>query len=253
MTTETLRTLNDEGVGRFADFLNRLRTGGNSPLPNDLLNNPDTSNELPMAVSVERKPGGLLFSNRFAFGSYLCERLAALDSRSISRNSGLWTWLALYYFDQLCLPDKNGVRRPLANEAYVLAKEFKFDSYYRHLVRTAWLAVLEHGNKSKVLLLPPGQPKGSPLGQRGEIIEQLAARQSMFGSQTIVSAAYKLYFDEETERPRRGSGGAGAGSPRRLALITQQLDLTFDLRACDVDRFIKLLPKEFNRWRQAEG
>jgi hypothetical protein len=86
-------------------------------------------------------------------------------------------------------------------------------------------------------------------GSRSEIFEQLAARQDILGNETVVAGAYRLYFDPKEQRPKQGSGGKGAGSPRRLSAVVQQLDLTYDLRDCSVEQFLALLPTEFDRFR----
>jgi len=250
--TDIVRVLTDAGIARFAAYLASIRTGETGPVPLELLADPVTSASLEANIEVERMASGKPFVDRYEFGIYLREQLKKIDHRSISRNYGLWTWLALYYFDQLCAVEVDGARKPRADEAYILAREFKYDSYYRHLVRTAWLAASEHNDFSRVLLVPAGKPGATPLGQRGEIIEQLAGRQSIFGSSTIIEGAYRLYFDSEKGRPKRGAGGSGAGSPRRLALVVQQLDLTYDLRASTAQQFLGLLPKEFDRWHSNE-
>jgi hypothetical protein len=65
----------------------------------------------------------------------------------------------------------------------------------------------------------------------------------------LVGAARRLYTDKFTGRPTRGAGAKGSGSPRRLALIANQLALTYDIRDMPTENFLKLLPEEFAaRW-----
>ena len=62
----------------------------------------------------------------------------------------------------------------------------------------------------------------------------------------------KMYFDKDAQKPRRGAGGKGGGSARRLASVARQLELTYDLQDCPPARFLALLPREFKTWvRQA--
>jgi hypothetical protein len=50
--------------------------------------------------------------------------------------------------------------------------------------------------------------------------------------------------------PSRGAGAKGSGSPRRLALIANQLSLTYDIHDMPVNGPMKLLPEEFGtKWR----
>jgi hypothetical protein len=109
-----------------------------------------------------------------------------------------------------------------------------------------WLAVKEHGQHAKVLLITSGG------GVRSDIGEQLGAQQFLFGNRTFIEAAYAMYFDESTQKPRRGAGGKGAGSARRLASIARQLELTYDVPTCGRNGFLCLLPRqEFKRWISA--
>lgn len=242
---EHARVFTARGVDTFRQHLENARHGSLSTVPGELLSGSEYSEELE-SIELELKT----FQDRFQFGRYLADQLSVLDRRAVSRNHGLWTWLAAYYFEQICPPTPDGQRKVFADEAYILPSKYDFQSYYRHLVRTPWLAVNSHGNCARVLLIPAGRSEGAPLARRGEIIEQLASRQALLGNPTVIAAADRLYFDADGNRPRRGTGGSKGGSPRRLALILQQLDLTFDLPACDVDRLLALLPKEFDRWKE---
>jgi hypothetical protein len=87
------------------------------------------------------------------------------------------------------------------------------------------------------------------LYQRGDLIEQFSSRQTIISNPSVMGAVHRLYINPETGRLRRGTGGKTGGSPRRLADVLQQLDLTFDLRASNSADVVSLLPKEFDRWR----
>lgn len=239
--SDLIRILTDEGISQFRQFLDRLRAGSGEPVPYSILASAGTSAALSQGVNVERKS----FSNRFVFGEYVANVLNPLDAREITNSYGLWTWLALYFFETIC-PVIGGKRNVLEDAVYVLDKVFNYQRYYRHLVRTPWLVVGNHGEHGKVMLVMRDK------GTRSEIFEQLAARQEIIGNKTVIAAAYRLYFDPATQRPKRGAGGKGEGTPRRLSAIVQQLDLTYDLRDCTVERFLSLLPAEFNRFANDE-
>jgi len=237
--TDLVRVLNDAGIQHFIHYLAELRAGSKTTPPYGLLTDSATSLPLDDEVPIDRSA----FEDQFAFGKYLSSALSPLDRRRISHDYALWTWLALYFFDHICAPAKDGSRKILETAVYVLEKQFNHQRYYRHLVRTPWLAVLDHGDNAKVLLIT------TTSGSRSDIFEQLTARQGIFGNQTVIAAANALYLDRATGRPKRGASGKGKGSPRRLVSIIQQLDLTYDLRACTVEQFLELLPKEFERFR----
>ncbi|MCZ7657708.1 MAG: hypothetical protein M5U07_07540 [Xanthobacteraceae bacterium] len=218
------------------------------PPPFGILDDPACCDDPGAAIEIERKPGGRKFDNRYVFGRYLQERLLSLDRTRIHRSFGLWNWLSLYYFDQLCPPALDGSRELLATETYLLSAQLKYRQSFRHLVRGPWYAVCEHGENARVLLIHTD--RGSPpLATRGAVFEQLASRQNILNNPTLIAAAQKLYFDERANRAHWGVSGHGPGAVLRFALVVQQLELTYDTRACSVDQLISLLPNEFNEWK----
>lgn len=237
-----VRVLNAEGLIKFAEYLAALRSCPAKAPPFDLLNDGRYSDPFDPEVNVEQR----MFSSAFEIGQHMINLFSDCEDRLISRNHGLWSWLALFYFDQLCKPDASGNRKPLEDAVYLLEDRFSFRRYYRHAIRTPWLAVKEHGEHAKVLLLTSGK------GTRTDIAEQLGAYQHLFANRTIIASAYAMYFDKDQQKPRRGAGGKGGGSARRLASIARQLELTYDLQECTPIKFLPLLPREFKAWvRQA--
>ena len=226
----TLRHFTAAGLSEFSKW---LRSGADGQIARDLLidnafSNPMVESDL---LSVTE------FNNRFEFGVHLVKLLEQFNNREISFDRGLWAWLAAWYFEQLCPRDVNG-RRKLREENTYIPSETRI--YYRHLVRTPWYLVSTHGQASEFLLV-------SPLNEQSYLLDQLASRQFVIASPTLIAAAKRLYTDPKTGRPRRGAGAKGPGSPRRLALIANQLLLTFDIRTMPVDKFMNLLPTEFRR------
>jgi hypothetical protein len=163
---DDLRRLNETGISQFAEYLNEGATGAQ---PLHLLKHPDTSE--PLAVSIKLTPRN--YSNRYEFGRDLTMRLGSLDSATISNDRGLWTWLALYMFEQLCPPGKEGKRKLDKQYRYILSSDYRH--YYRHLVRTPWQLSRDHGPNSRLLLLATNDGP-DPLRRHGDILEQLAAR-----------------------------------------------------------------------------
>ena len=185
------------------------------------------------------------FPDRYAFGNRLVKLLSLFDAHTISYRRSLWAWLAAWYFDQLCEVDRSG-KRLLRNEYRYIPQE---RSYYRHLVRTPWYVISQHGEAAKFLFTAMRTDDPAPLSRQTALLDELAARQFVIASPALFGAAQQLYTDRFTGRPIRGAGGKGSGSPRRLALIANQLALTYDIRNMRTENFLKLLPEEFSvRW-----
>jgi len=233
--SDALRSFNENGLGTFAKWLD---AGAIGRVPRDLLLDDSFSKSLG-AADLHANDS---FKDRYEFGCRLVELLKGLDSRVISYDRGLWTWLAAWYFEQICPTDAESKRVLRKPYVYVLSNA---RLYYRHLVRTPWFLVAKHGENCRYLLTSAsGDP--APLSRQSYLLDQLAARQYVIASPTLVAAANQLYVNQRTGRPKRGAGAKGRGSPRRLALIANQLSLTFDIRDMPVENFMKLLPDEFS-------
>ena len=234
-----LRKLNEEGLHRFSEW---LADGAAGAVPVGLLSDPQTSEPLPVAIFPEQRN----FADRFEFGTYLNQLLAPFDATMISQNQGLWSALAIFWFDQLCPANDEGQRKPKEDYSYILSRDYR--KYYRHLVRSPWFFVREHGDNCKFILLASSQTN-SPLQVSGEILENFAGTsQALLRNRTLIAEANRLYSDPQTGRPRKGTAGKGGGSARRLAQILKQFELTYDAESMLEGKLLKLLPKEFDRW-----
>ena len=237
-----IRRLNGAGIDAFEEW---LLQGAEGDVPRGLLTSPKTSEPLELDIAAKHGP----FHDRQEFGAYLVQLLEPLDPIKLSTDRRLWTWLALYWFDLMCPPFSTG-RKADKSYRYVLSTDYRH--YYRHLVRSPWQLVRDHGENARLLLLPP-QDQPYPLRRHGEILEQLGGRQSVLRSQPLIAEANRLYGSKLTGRPRKGVSGSGRGSVRRLALVLRQFDLTFDVERMGDGHLISILPREFDRWKQPMG
>jgi hypothetical protein len=243
---ENVRTLTEDGARLFREYVDRQRGRGAEPPPIHLLTDEATSAPLGVDVSVEVRN----FASRIEFGRYLAEVFKGVERRRLSRDAGMWNWLALRYFDQLCPPDAKGLRKPMAAGHYVLEGRFAHNRYYRHLVRAAWYAIALHEDDGAVLLTSAGKPTPG-VGQWGDISEQLSGYQDILGSRTAMIVAARLYLDAELGTKRGAASPSGGGSVRRLSMVLRQLAMTHDLRTAAPDAVIAMLPDEFEPFRSA--
>lgn len=231
-----LRRLNNTGILHFANWLDSLRNGGNEPTPVHLLEHSEFSGELEWDVDVEDRD----FRSRYELGQYLVDRLAGCDQRAIQNDAGLWTWLALFWFDRLCPAEPDGSRRPLRNDNYILSDRYR--DHHRHAVRTTWLFVREHGQTVQFVF-------SNPLSKRGEATEQLTARPYFLSCRGLMEAANYLYNDPNRGTWKWGAAGKRPGSFRRFAVVLRQFELTYDLYSMNRDEILSILPaKEFARF-----
>ena len=235
---ELVRALNDEGIQKFEQYLENGAIGG---IPSDLLSDDETSYEPPWTASVERKE----FADRFEFGEYLNTALKDCDQREISHHRDMWTWLALFYFDQLCPADAKGSRKPYKSYRYVYDHNYKY--YYRHQVRTPYALVKDNGQSARVLLR-------APLNRHGELVEQIASRQKIAGCGSVMDAIDGLYYDEELEKAKLGVTTRNRpGVILRLINILEQFETTYDLHSMSGEEILEMLPHEFDKWEPPEA
>jgi len=236
----TARVLTDTGIQNFREYLVRLRGGDTAAPPRELLDAPDSSAEFHVPVEIEHRS----FASRLDAARYLFGKLGGKGQ--VDYNSGLWSWLALFYFDQICPPLENGKRQAGEEARYIPGT--RSWRYYRHLLAGPFRVYKLHRECAKVLL-------SGPLDKPGDFMEQLASRQELITNPAIVGAAAHLYFDEKNQRPKRGAASTKRkpGTLRRFVDLVQQLDLTYDLYSMQPAELVQLLPKEFDVWRSPES
>ena len=170
--------------------------------------------------------------------------LDALGNMSLSdllSRSGLWAWLTFISRDQLFPRDAQGKRKVGEMHRWYPSDPSDWQKGQRHLLRMPVQLLHSLGDDSDHLLC--SHPSVLP-----EIREQLTSQQDMFNP-VFQRVARSLYFDDSNRRLRRGAGGKGRGSPRRLAKVRQQLDVTWDLEDLDSESILAMLPSEFDRYK----
>lgn len=235
-----LRILNESGLEEAVTILNRLRSGELSAVPLTFLESDEHSTLLAAEIRQLKKNE---IENRWQFGVWLYQQLQSLDQESLILEPGLWTWLAFCLFNTIC---PEGVRgRKIAEDAKYILRRDDYRKFYRHLVSGPYFMIRAHINQPAAVKAILATRPDSP----GEVYEQLASRQQIVTSRAAMETATELYWDEQSQYLRRGAGGSGPGSARRLASVLKQYELTYDLNAITSTTLTSMLPKEFARFR----
>lgn len=235
-----LRRLNSNGLERLGAFLGSLKTDTPQPVPVEILTLPDTSEDIGVAIEIDPRT----FGSRLEAARYLDGKLSGSGLRGIERDIGIWAWLALYYFEQLCPADRLGQRDPGEYARYLLEPK-KAWRYYKHLLAGPYLIYRAHrDNPNRAMALLSG-----PVHHLTEFVNQLAPRQETVTNKAILQAITDLYIDQDSGEPKRGARTKGPGGPRRLATVMNQLDVTWDLYAVSTESFLQCLPREFDRFK----
>ena len=235
-----LRRFNGDGVSAFATYRARLALEPNLPPPVLLLEDPAFTELVPNEVEVPKRS----FETRLDAGRFLSELLEHSGVAVPERDRGLWTWLTLFYFDEVCPADGNGNRDP-QDEARLLPLLDNHQRFYRHLLLGPFLIVRAHrDNPERAIAM-----LCSSLWKPGEIVEQLASRKELVTNRGVTELASQLYYDPAKKSFKRGAGSNVRGAARRSAALLNQLDLTFYLYGMSAEELLALLPKEFDRFR----
>lgn len=231
-----IRKLNEYGCNEFTRYIFRLRDGSIENFPEWMLTHADTSEEIPDDIEI----GTPAFGSRYEMGKYLTDLFEGAEFQKYIGDRGFWSWLGLYWFEQLCPLKRDKQRNASMPYNYVLSNDYKHR--YRHAVYITWQLVSRYSTDSRFLLC-----KEMPV--RGELIEQLMARQDILSMSGVMKLASWLYTNSETGHFKKGAASRKTGGcVSRFISFLQQLELTYDLYMISPDELQKLLPSEFNRF-----
>lgn len=235
--SKRVRQLTEDGVESFRQYLHALRMDGTLPPPYELLEDNQTSAAVRGVAVVEN----IHLGRRLDAARYLVRILENLDPNEYENNS-MWSWLSLFYFDQLCPENSKGLRKPGKDYRYIPTSEFR-GGRHRHLLKIPFSLYRLHAEKARILL-------SNEIDKPGDFNEQISNRQNLVASVAVMEALELLYLDEEKGCPKRGVIDKGKvltkpGSLNRFWHILNQLQLTYDLFSLTGTEVFDLLPGEF--------
>src|SRR5690242_9921669 len=99
-----LHRFNSDGIGEFVGYRASLAVDPTLPPPVELLEDPALTELVLGDVEVANRS----FANRLEAGEFLNQLLDTANVRTPERDAGLWSWLTLFYFDEVCPADGNG-------------------------------------------------------------------------------------------------------------------------------------------------
>jgi hypothetical protein len=236
-----LRKFTDNGIDRFRSYLADLRNGSAAPPPFDLLEDSTSSEPVDGEIRIENRP----FATRLDLARYLDLTLVDIETDGIESDVHLWSWLSLYYFDQVCPREKAGRRKPGRDYRHILEPGYRYG--HNHLLAGPYLVYTIHNlgdDLSRLLLCTPPDSEST-------FHHQLAQRQSIITNKGLMEAATFLYYADRRGRPKRGALARNqAGTVFGFIDVIQQLDLNYDLYSMTGEEVLQLLPAEFDRWKE---
>lgn len=236
------RRLTQSGIEQFDAFLTSLRDHPHADAPLDLLTESAASEPIDVEIEAEVRR----FRSRLEVAEYL-SRLLRLDTSALRMDAGFWSWMALFWFESLC-PTVRDRWNP-GNRYHWLADLDDPGKACRHVLAGPFQIYRAHrDDPRRAMSLLCGSPT-----QPGPLVQLIASRPSLVTCNAVVGVATRLYYDAANGRNRPGLNTKSPGSPRRLADVLSQLDLTWDLHSLSVEQLLTLLPTEFDKFHRTTG
>jgi len=237
-----LRKFTDQGLERFRGYLHALSEGSVEPPPLKLLTDPEFSRQVAGQVQIDQKQ----FGSGLELAAYLDHVVEPYPEwpDTVADDTHLWSWMSLFYFDQVCPVNDKGKRKAGRDYRHIL--EPGYPNGHRHLLAGAYLVYTVYGwgeELSKLLL-------HAPVYMESQLHHQIATRQSFITNRGIMESLHILYFDQSRNRPKRGAlmDRTAPGSLYRFIDVVQQLDVTYDLYSMSGAEITGILPAEFSHW-----
>lgn len=233
-----LRQFNKSGIEAFRRFLAACRENPKEQVPTDLLESEKHTLSVPVKIHVEYRE----FSTRRDAAEYFTDVLSPLSPDAVRKNEGMWTWLSLFYFRQIC-PSGPGIRKVRNDYTYIyMPGESRY--FYRHLLFVAWY-IKQLAPKHNRLFLE------TPVSRLDRFTEEVTKRLYLTRIPSLFELLDRLYWDAATRSPVKGMV-----SPRtvragdlihRLPIRIRQLEKTYDLQSLDADHLLEILGDEFQQ------
>ena len=238
-----IRQFNADGISMFTKHLDAIKINSQDRLPHDFVTDNTFSIELTDDISIDNKS----FDNKSEFITYLYPIVKKIRIDNLYYRTSLWSWLAATYFDTLCPQLEDGSRKVESIDRYIL-NTYQWNRYYRHLIASPLRLYHEINDENLSKIYLAGRPN-----KHGDILEQLASRQEIATVKGILEAVNYLYWDMNKNRPKLGVTNRNKiGNIRRFTgSIIPQFQMTYDLNSMSGQDIIKLLPREFDEWKQS--
>lgn len=236
-----IRKLNPDGIRWFQECLAACRADGGCHFEEQELSDDKYSSAVKGAGDVEHRT----FDRRFDFAKYLVGKVGKMvDTFNADDRRGLWSWLAMFFFRDIC-PKTGGNRfKPGENPRWIYEPD-NFQRYYRHLLFGPFAIYRVYQDDPDKALAVLASAPGSP----GELVEQLASRQQIITNRVVIDVARRLYVNKEGTI-KTGASSKDKGGVRRFADVIGQFDLTWDLYGMDPDDLFSMLPAEFQKFKK---
>ena len=243
-----LRRFNPSGIAAFRQFFAASREDASTAVPVDLLESDEHTSVLTPEIEIEPQD----FKIKRDAADYFHERLTTIAADQLVNDSGLWTWLSLFYFEQIC-PTVAGKRKVRNDYTYVFVPKSMRDTYrhtYRHILFTCWNVLRVSPTYNQLFL-------HSRIDQLDKYNSEVFKRLYLTRIPCVFEVLERLYWDQATAQPKKGivspTKVVAGNLMHRLPIRIRQLEKTYDLQSLTADQLIELLGSEFRHYSQTKA
>lgn len=241
-----VRKFTDAGIKQVEALLKKIRTDKEmyKDEVDELVNDPEYAREMPGGYKIDCE---LKFETKKDLCEYFVPLFGSEFLEANRKNTGLWTWLALAYYNQFVKTVK-GVVKLTSNARWV----FDHDNYrlaVRHLVAGPvylYKDFYDTSDEVKDMLF------FSPPREFGGFIDAITYKMEGVRMPALMQAAAGLYYDHESsKRIKKGATSQDKpGTVRELLRVISQLAQTRDFySAKDAKELLRILPSQFDRFK----
>ena len=231
----TLRCLNQSGIKEFREYLYSNNGVSEAPAPVHLLDDPRFSAPSTYSdIEVEHRE----FDTRLEFAQYIDECARSYGMDGAIDEPGLWEWLTVFYFDQVCPFDQKGRRSIYKVERYI--PDSSRGWHYRHLLKGAYTFLRDHLDATDAVRLA----LAGPLYIHSGAYEHLVSRPRLRTSNGVQMAALALFYDRGSAKMKTGA----TSSIQEFGLLLRNLPPEYDLNQMSEQSVLALLPPRFQDW-----
>ena len=205
-----------------------------------LISSPAYSDDIPALADLDLDETRT-FDTTFAFCEYFDSFIHDHNPQAYREDVGFWTWLAFVYLPQLV--KMKGGKISIGEISKLVYAPENYQRQYRHLLAGPFYLYFYYRSSPEVCKAVTWHK----LNVFPDVAEQIVSRYEFVHNPACLSVASRLYYDEEKQVIRRGAGGKGAGSPRHLVAVVDQLSMTHDFfDKEDSVSLYKILPELFH-------
>ena len=229
-----LRVFNEKGFEAFRIAIRSKRADIISYAKTIAFSDEHTSGKVNLASQLNEP------KTRFEVGEVLFPVIGPNGPHeNLAEDPMFWAWLSAAWMHNIISPSE-----PLKSEERWIPDVSK-RKYYRHLLAGPFILYRTHSkDPSKIMVL-----LYQPISKPGEVVAQIHATNDLAFS-AAAELANILYFDTKTSSIKKGAGGVGPGSPRRLTKSAlNQLKVNLDILGMSAEGLYDILPPEFDRFK----